>query len=460
MNFNVNQPATLGQLAAIYNSPTQSPSDIDSQMFLANSQGQQWLQQQGRNLGIGDPAAYFQQQQLARQMAQTPSGAQMNAQQQAGIYSPQSLPGQLAARNSLADQASAQKQQEANQLASLQQANAAQRFPLPMQNTALPGAIPTMYPGGQPQLTPLQQSEAARLGQSPMAYTLNQRLGDNQAVGNFNPQTLQSSPFVQPNQQGPIDPMKLYADPSFQRVMQQSPDKAASVFQALTQRPLKPFDDMMQAQKAAQVSDPIKLGIAALNSKIEGGEAVPQADGSILWRQLIPNVNQPGTSILGSALGPANVAQKNLEQYLPYVAPAISQLNALTKAKTADAQNYAQAQAIAAARRGPSNYTPPEQPGTWANMVGGMTSDIKAMATGQPGSMYQQLTGGSQTQGLSSLQAAPITHAAPLLRNNPQFQQLLKSNPVEAQRMIMAIQHQGDAAMVPPTVNIPQGIQP
>ncbi len=84
--------------------------------------------------------------------------------------------------------------------------------------------------------------------------------------------------------------------------------------------------------------------------------------------------------------------------------------------------------------------------GTINNTVRGSAADLARIFTGKA----QSFAGADGSQDFGPAAGRSVVHAAPALRNNPRFQQLLKTDPAAARRLIMAIQRRGlDAPMAP-----------
>lgn len=424
MNFNIKQNMSMGQLAQLYTgNPNVTPDQVNSNMFLNSSEGYGYVQKQAQNLGINDPANYFNQQQTQQQLANTPSGAQMMAARDAGQYSPQSLPGQLAARDAMWDRISNQKVAETQHLASLQNQTTERAFPLPT-------------PGVTPALSPAMQQDMQQQGYSdPNAYVLAQRLGGNRSAVNL-PNNL--------NGNSSIDPEALLNDPTFQPWLKSQPQKAGQIFQSLTGQPLfsqnKDNPGYMEQSLQAKVQQR-KFEQDSLQKALLSGEAKVQPDGSTLWQQSIPDPMGTGKMILSSNYGQGNAYQKTLEKHIQNVSPDLAAFKALAAKRAANFATMQNANPQSSPNAAPQSMQTSSIwgngiMGTANNAVQGMISDVGNIATGQA----QAFAGGDQSQGFDAPTGSAARHAAPILRNNPQFQQLLRTNPEAARRMILSIQ--------------------
>lgn len=425
MIFNTRNNMTMGQLAGLYGN---DPDNADQNLFTGSSQGYGYVQDQARAMGIDDPRAYFNAQLAQRQLANTPSGAQMEAARQMGQYSPQSLPGQLQARDSMWDAVSAAKQTDANGLASLQQQQNFQNYPLPQ-------------PGQQPSLSPVMMEDMKNQGISdPMQYILSKRLGTNRtAVQGFQGQ------FQSPRQQvslpemqgGQINPDDLLTSPSFQSRMQANPQSASGIFGAVTGQSPAPY----ATQYAQGKQDEHKYGVDTLRKALSNQDATIDKDGNISWRQ-VTNDPLTGKPVMTNNYGTGNAYQKAMEKYLPYVESDMGKMKQLAAEKAASLAKFASMQNGAPIRSAANNPADSiyasSQPdgGTASQTLAGSFNDIGNILTGQS----QAFAGGNQAQGFDAPTGQAVRHARPLLAHNPQFQQLLRTNPDAARRLILSIQ--------------------
>lgn len=398
MLFNVNKPASEGQLRALYTgNPNLSPQEVDSNLFLSSSQGRDYIHQQAANLGLGDPAQYYSQQRLASQLATLQNGAQAEASRQVGQFAPTSLPGQLAARDQLWNAVDAKNAQDANRMAALAATNRLSQY-------KLPGA------GGEPQLSPVMQEDMRQQGiASPMEYLMRQRLGgDRNAVGSLT------------GLQGAVNPQSLYDESSFQSGMAQNPAQASRVFSALTGGDLASF--------AADNTALAKRGSNFLFEALSKGEAGLDANGNVRWRK---RVTDPltGKMVLGTEFEVGDPFQRSQERYLNRVDPQLDRFRTLA----------AKSDTPLASLQMPPAEGIQEAPRSRAmsilqDAIGGYTSDFGNILTGQP-------LGSDPTRGFATPPRANI-HARPLLANNPRFQQLMRTNPEKARAILTAIQTQ------------------
>jgi hypothetical protein len=200
MRINTNQPLGMGQLAQLYSNGTPNLSQ----------QSQGWVDQQAGNLiGPGGAGNYFAglRQDANNQVA----SQQMQQQRMYELAGRQNPVSPFAQQLAIADQAGQIRLQDAQQFAAAQHQQRLLNNPLPADGSA-------------PHLSALQTQEAARLGMGARGYIANQRLGSN-ASG--------VAPFGRLSTAG-ISPEDLYAHPSFQNALQQDPNKAGQVFEALT----------------------------------------------------------------------------------------------------------------------------------------------------------------------------------------------------------------------------------
>lgn len=436
MNLNTNQPMTQGQLASLYTgNPNLTPDQVNSNLFTQSSQGYGYVQDQARNLGINDPAAYFNNMLTQKQLANTQSGAQAEAMRQAGQYSPQSLPGQLQARNNMADQVTALQAQQSQQNQTQIAQNTDRAFPIPT-----PGVAPTM--------TPVMQAAMQQSGYTdPNSFILQQRVN---AAG------LNSAVAPIPNTPGAtVSPDALYNEPSFRAIMQNNPQQAQKAFGALTGRPLFGSDQsgpgFHETYQAAQ-QEQQKNGVATLQESLKNQDARANPDGTISWRQQITDPAGSGKPITSNTYGPGTAYQKSIEKFLPLASGALGQFQAQA---SSPARQAWLAQQAAKQQTGtapvPDNSRPISMQtspvwgngilGTANNAMQGMVSDVSNVLSGQPQTFADSTL--NQAQGFDAPGGSAVMHARPLLANNPQFQQLLKTNPDAARRMILAIQMHG-----------------
>lgn len=427
--INTNADATLGSLAQYYaGNPNISPADVQTNTALSSPQAADWLMQQGAKLGIGDPSQYFQHAVAANKLAATPSGAQMLAARAAGQYAPSSLPGQLQARNNMWDQVSAKNQADSQNVASLQNQTTLQQNPL--------------VPGQAAQLSPLQQQDAESKGQSPSEYVLQNRLGPNTALPNG--QSMLSTMGVQPGQQAAL-PQDLYQHPAFQRLLQQKPDQAGQVFQALSGASLPTFQQSWIASQQKQRGDQI----ADLTKGLQEQDIIPDPNnpGKILARQYKSDP-VTGAPVKLNTYGPGTAYQQSLAPLMPEVNKTMADFATLQQKKSQEDNTAAQLASLQQSRRGAPNtqggYTPESNVSASSSLPGFWNSAVNAV-----GNNPSWIAGSGTPNDFGGTPGQPITHAAPLLRNNPRFQQLVQSDPAAAHRMILAIQRHGSTDTTP-----------
>lgn len=422
MNISPRSSMSIGQLAQLYNgNPNIDPSEVASNIFLGSSQGTDYLNQQGQNLGIGDPATYFQQARDAQRATQTPSGGTMEAMRLAGQYSPQSLPGQLAAHQAMISQVQAQQVQQ-SQVAGLQYQNTLnQQYPLPT-----PGVAPT--------LSPVMQAAMQQQGiKDPTAFLMQQRLGNNLSA---------VSPFSSVPS-GQVKPDDLYHEPTFQANMQANPAKASQVFSALTGGDLGQFHTNYLKSQA----DEQKFRDDTLRSELASGGASTDDQGNVTFSQ---KVFDPASNkmIPTGKFSPGTPYQKIIAQSAPRVAPEIARFQQLA------AKGGAGGIPVTALQQGQDPDATPQGMqasdlgngflGTTDNFLSGVVGDIGGIVTGNSTAKF----GRNGASDFDTPAGAAAIHAAPALRNNPQFQQLLRTNPTKARAIIMAVQ-QGNLKLTP-----------
>lgn len=423
--FNTNQPASQSQLDNLFlGTPNQTPDQVNSNLFLNNTQGQDWVNKQAANLGISDPVAYYNKIAMARQMAGTQNGAQAEAARQAGAYSPSSLPGQLASRNAMWNAVQGGQDNQAAQLASLQQSNNDRSYPLPA-------------PGTSPSLSPVMQTAMAQQGiTNPSQFLLQQRLGPNAGM-------VDTKPLAQAN--GGINPDDLFNEPTFQAALGKDPNHASQVFAALTGHDFKQYSDNYATSKINERTS----GVSFLRKSLEEGTAQLNPDGSMGWRQQVQNPTT-GQMVPGPVVAAGNPFQKSMEKYLPYMDsdPAMARFRQLAKMGVGQSQ-VASLQGQQVDNTAPSalTTTPFAQAGgaatTAMNTTAGVVNDIGNIFSGQP-------VGTGSTASYAKPAGITPVHARAALANNPRFQNLLRTNPDAARRIIMSIQ-QGSADNSPVT---------
>lgn len=332
MFLNVNRPMTMGALAQLYDgNPNISPEKVDYGM---TGQQREYVNRQASNLGIEDPAQFFERRRTSAALAATPSGGEIEAARQLGA-----LPGQVAESRRMAmwDTVSAAKEAEASNLATLQQRNAARRFPV--------------VPGQAPVLSPLEQSEAMRLGQTPDQFATSQRLGVNRSVPGVG--DLSRS--------GSAHPDELYRDPRFQAIIQSQPDKAGQIFSALTGHP--DLGGYMKGQMAQQ-RDRVGTGVDYFKKGFQDGMFKIDAQGNVMQRQRVADP-LTGKLALGADYGPLDEYSKGLwaEGSVKSGVMGDEQIRLAhymsRKAAEDAAQNQQAEQSLATTQAGEANGVPP-----------------------------------------------------------------------------------------------------
>lgn len=414
MNISPRSSMTIGQMAQLYNgNPNVDPSQVASNIFLGSSQGTDYLNQQGDNLGIGDPATYFQQARDAQRAANTPNGATMEAMRLAGQYSPQSLPGQLAAHQAMIGGVQAQQAQQ-SQVAGLQyQQTLNQQYPLPT-----PGVAPT--------LSPVMQAAMQQQGiQDPTAFIMQQRLGNNRSS---------VIPFSSvPN--GQVKQDDLYHEPTFQANMAANPAKASQIFGALTGGDLASYHSNYFKSQA----DEQKFRDDTLRSELASGGATTDDQGNVTFSQKVFDPVQ-NKMVPNGKFSPGTPYQKIIAQSAPRVAPEIARFQQLAAkggpTTPSNAVGVTSLQDVAPEQL----QTGSGQGGVFGNTVTGALSDVSRIFQGQAPNLVSPALGQNNTGDFFKPTGSAVQHAAPILRNNPQFQALMKKDPAKARAVIMAIQ--------------------
>lgn len=417
MNINANRSLTLQDMARVFNgSGMKSPEQVGSDIFLGSSQGYDYLQDQGRNLGIGDPVEFFQQQQLQKQMATTPSGGMMEMMRLAGMPSnPGSFMQQELKRNVGVDALMAKQAVEARGLASLQQAKLDQQYPLPT-------------PGSSLTLSPVMSAAMRQSGETnSMTWMMKQRLGANRgAVDNFS---------AVPD--AGISAEDLYNEPSFRTVLNSNPQKAAQVFQALTNQNLEGFGKLYQERQLGEQ----KFGIETLRKAFAEGDASVDEKGNLRWRK---KVFDPATNkmVATQEYEEGTPFQRGLKKHMPHVSSEVDEARRLMAEKAA----YLAKQGRVGMTAPPQGVAPQTVQGntgalwTGLNALGGMAGDIGRTFSGDT-----TLMGNAHPEDFGRPGGRAVIHARQMLQSNPRFQQLMRTNPQKARQIIMAIQ-QGTAA--------------
>lgn len=294
MNINVNQPLSPQALGQIYMGNGQSPDQNESDLFMAGSDAYNYVQQQAKNMGIQDPKAYFNNLVTQQKLATTPSGFSMEMARQAGQFSPNSLPGQLAARNAMADQASAANDQQMQQTQLAQRAAALQKTPLPTSMNPAPDFAPGSF--------------GAQTGMNSNQYAMMKRLGGvtagNQFIGSGT---------------APIDPSTLTNDPRFQSLLTTHPDQASQVFSAITGGDLGQHMKQQAADMAA--ADEQQRNTVTSWIKDQSLRFNPSSNGYEM-RELVPDIANPGHMTLSQNWTPLNpIQQEWVKKQAPNLMP-------------------------------------------------------------------------------------------------------------------------------------------
>lgn len=423
MLFDVNRPTTEAALAQLYTgNPNLTPQEVDSNLFLSSSQGRDYIHKQAANLGMGnDPAQYFSAQQLARTMATQQNGAQAEFARITGQYAPNSLPGQLARRDTMWQAAMDNDAKQAATLAALQTANRMKAFPLPEAGT-------------EPQLSPVMEEDMRQRGiTNPMEYILGQRLGGMASPSVASGMSLSKPVASLAGLQSRVDPEALYNEGTFQNAIGQNPQAASTVFEALTGANLGAYNKAYTDSAGRERT----RGSNFLFEALTKGEAGFDEQGNLRWRKRIADPTT-GKMALSPEFEVGDAFQRSQEKYLPYVDRDISKFKALAAKRGTP---------VAPLQMGPPTPTevPPQLAASgqngdlstnlFGNFLSGSLSDVKRLLT-------LQGVDGSLRSGADFIapQGRAVTHARPLLANNPQFQALARKDPAAARRIIMAIQ--------------------
>lgn len=427
--INTQRPMTMQDLARVFSGGggPKMPEQIGSDIFMGSPQGYDYLQGQGQNLGIGDPVQYFQHQKAAQQMANTPSGGMMEAMRLAGMHRPDSLPGQLAARELTGNKLMQMDAMQAKSNASLQQSNLDRQYPLPS-------------PGSSLTLSPVMSAAMRQSGETnSMAWMMKQRLGANRGA---------VAPFSAVPDAG-IKPEDLYNEPSFQTIQNSNPQKAAQVFQALTNQDLGKFGELYQSRQLGEQ----KFGIEQLRREFAENNATTDEAGELRFRKKVfdPTTNK---MVATGEYEEGTPYQRNLKKYLPHVSSEIAAFKRLhdkggPTAPVASLQNAPVATPYQNEQGVPIQQQASRGSSVFENTLRGVSGDLGRVFTGGE----QSWLGGTEDtaarasqwgRGSSGDFEAPrgsaITHMRERLANNPQFQELLKRDPERARRLIMAMQ--------------------
>lgn len=412
MLFNANQPTTIERLAQLYaGNPNKTPDEVNSDLFLNSSQGYGYVQDQGRKLGIGDPAQYFKSALLKRQIATTPSGALDEANRLNGAFSPDSLPGQLAAREGLWNNVMGTDKMRAQELASLQMQQREKQNPLP-------------EPGTPYMLSLAKQEDMRQRGiTDPMEYILGQRLGVNRAgVGSLRGIGTRG-----------VNPTALYDTPTFQNAINQNPERAGDIFRALT------GTDLAVASKGILKGrgDEDTANTAALRHALENRLARVTENGTVEWAetQFDPTT---GKNVPTGKFSAGDLFQRSLSRRLPQVSRSIAELQALEAKGGPTASSLAGRAPVASLQFPQQELAARTETFPIMDSAQGFMAesidDALGLFRGNP-------TGVGANTGMVPASGSAVRHAAPLLRNNPRFIELMRRDPDKARRLILSIQN-------------------
>jgi hypothetical protein len=256
--FNINRPANLAQLQALYNQGDQDPAAIHAGL---GSRGRGSLEASAQAMGINDPVAFFQKQRAMKLAAATPS-----------------LGSQLAAREIAGN--TAMEQERAAAVA----ARGGNMFRTP---------LPT---GAEAELSPLAEKEAASQKLTPLNYALGQRAqqaGVN--IAELDPEGRGRGYTVAPTASD------LYADKRFQSLHSRNPDHAQKLFSALTGSDLNEHVKSIATRRAASQAQQQ----TRYNSGFESGKLrINDKTGEAEQRQMIADPNGSGKLVESAEYGP------------------------------------------------------------------------------------------------------------------------------------------------------------
>lgn len=301
----------------------------------------------------------------------------------------------------------------------------------------------SMYPlpqlGQEPQLRPLDQAEAQRRGMTPSAYLLDRRLGTDKLTQLPNGENRS---WVNPQLGAAKPPEDILNHPQFQTVLQQDPQKAARVFQALTGQDLK---TSIGTQVAAQ-AERTHAFTAQLQKGFEEGFYQRNPDtNQFESRKWVPNMDPTkGGLVRDSKFTPLSDSEHEMFAHISKAYPGVAMLQNL---KTHQPQQQAPI-----AYQSPSPESVAGQVATLQNAKqnnfetqpqGSAFGIFGNTASGALQSFGSVLSGQGTQVGQSNFNAPAgqsPTHAAMQLRSNPKWQQLFRADPVKATRILTAIQ--------------------
>jgi len=303
----------------------------------------------------------------------------------------------------------------------------------PQQAQARLAANPLPEHGQQPQLSALAVQEATRQGMTPIAYLLKQRLGNN-AITTL-PNGQQRS-WVDPKL-GATDPTVLLKHPQFQNVMQQDPQKAMQIFQALTGQDLEQTLKTNVAQQKQRLEDAHKF--------ISQGHAMgrfsfdPETK-AVKSRKMVYNPRTDKVELSQDFTDLDPVEQQHFQVAGHTMMPQIAQQQDTSRNELLQRKHAAQIAALQPNRQAQlpqdSSYAATALP-SWADTAmqgtAGTLLGIGNIIRGQADVAGD--TGFAPTQGGMN----PVRQRA-ALQNNPTFQKLLKENPRRAMAIAAALQ--------------------
>ncbi len=297
--------------------------------------------------------------------------------------------------------------------------------------------------GQAPQLSPLATQEVARQGVTPMAYLLRKRL---QATGNeFTTDSSEPQNTWIDSTKGVVDPTALLHHPQFVATMQQNPQKASQVFQALTGEDLGQTMAANTAQSRQRFSDAHSYITEGLKT---GRFQIDPKTGAVQSKKMVYNPVNGQTALAQDFTSLDPMEQQHFQVAGHAVMPGIaaqqdqSRSTLLAQKQTAQ-QQAAQAAQLAAKYAGQGrNYgneiatlqtARNQQLGTNANSA---ISD----ASNTFGNMIVPWGGPFNTTEKQQPTGQNPIHAASKLRGNSQWQALFKKDPIAATRILMSMQ--------------------
>jgi len=430
MNFNVNRPASLGQIAALYNQRGVTPDQVDSDLMMNAPQGYSYIQQQARAQGINNPAEYFRQKQLATQMANTPT-YQM----------------QEDARMRRANALEAAQTAEQQHLATARAAYMEKQYP-----------IPTI--GTQPEFSPMEQQDMTSRGiTNPMEYLVRRRLalsGAGAQAGKY----MQSLPDMM---QHLPKTGELFNNTQFKNMAARNPELASQFFQGMTGSNLDNYTKVNTANQLAMT----KAGVEDLHDALAKQHARINEAGEVEWSKM--RFDEVSNKMVPTGVfGPGDIFQKSREKYLGNIDSDIIEMQQLAARKAREGRaagaragtgfaglqnparpvDAAQQRALATGNA----YTPIESHDEYAPyMVPKMAEPTFAEGYRGVYNQYQHL--------LSSMGVKPEYYGseAPLQLNNealsfmttPTYKAWARNNPAKARQRLLELQEGRDVRNTP-----------